>query len=313
MKRYEVIDNQIERLKKKGLQFKDENQAKKIMLRENHYYITEGYEDIFIDLKQSTKRQEIYEEETYFEELYAIYQLDRDLKNLIFDYINIIENNIKSYVSYVFSDIYGNQDFLKRENFKLEKQYDKEFEMLKEQINSNLERNFKSPQSDLKKYSAQNQFLPLWMLVKVFTFGNIVNFYCLMKKEDQQEVAQFFKVSPYSLDDYLKMLNIVRNICAHGDILFNLRLNIRLKPRDCNYHQALGIHKVNHIYESGINDFFAIMMVLKKLLLPVDFQEMFSKMEKILSKVKQEVDNLSYENLLKIMGFPQNYEKLKNL
>ena len=90
MKRYEVIDNQIERLKKKGLQFKDENQAKKIMLRENHYYITEGYEDIFIDLKQSTKRQEIYEEETYFEELYAIYQLDRDLKNLIFDYINIV-------------------------------------------------------------------------------------------------------------------------------------------------------------------------------------------------------------------------------
>ena len=87
-KRYEVIEEQIERLKQKGLKFKDENKARKIILRENHFYITEGYEDVFIDLKESNKRFVVYEEDTYFEELYAIYKFDRDLKGLIFDYIN---------------------------------------------------------------------------------------------------------------------------------------------------------------------------------------------------------------------------------
>lgn len=312
-KRYEVIEEQIERLKQKGLKFKDENKARKIILRENHFYITEGYEDVFIDLKESNKRFVVYEEDTYFEELYAIYKFDRDLKGLIFDYINMVENNVKSYVSYAFSDAYGNKDYIKRENFRPESRYDKEFEQLESQINSNLDRNFLNPKSDVKTYLDKNNFLPPWVLVKVFTFGNIVNFYFLMKIEEKQEVAQAFNISPYSLEDYLKMLNIVRNICAHGDILFNIRLNYRIKLRDCEYHKQLGIKKINSIYECGMNDLFAIMIILKKLLPIEEFDEMFIKIERLLSNLKKELDAWSYENLLKVMGFPQNYDLLNSI
>ena len=312
-KKYEVIEEVIERLKKKGLKFKDEDNARDIILRENHYYITEGYEDIFVDLKQSTKRLEIYEEDTYFEELYAIYKLDRDLKGLIFDYINIIETNIKSYVAYAFSSAYGNNDYIKRENFRPENKYDKEFEKLKNQINTNLDRNFLNPRSDVKTYLDKNKFIPLWVLVKVFTFGNIVNFYNLMKLQEKQEVAQALKISPYSLEDYLRMLNIVRNICAHGDILFNIRLNLKIKIRDCDYHKQLGIKKVNNCYECGMNDLFAIMIILKRLLPPEEFNEMFIKIERLLGNVKKELDCLSYDNLLRVMGFPKNYDLLNSL
>ena len=312
-KRYEVIEEQIERLKGKGLKFKNEEEARKIILRENHFYITEGYEDVFIDLKKSTKRLEVYEEETYFEELYAIYKLDRDLKGLIFDYINIVESNIKSYTAYAFSDGYGNKDYIKRENFRPEKHYNREFKELQEQINFNLDRNFQNPKSDVKAYLDRFGFIPPWVLVKVFTFGNIVNFYNLMKPEDKQEVAQGFNISPYSLDDYLKMLNVVRNICAHGDILFNIRLNLKIKLRDCDYHKILGIRKINKTYEYGINDLFAIMIILKKLLPIEEFDEMFIKIERLLSNVKKELDSLSYENLLEVMGFPTNYDLLNGI
>ena len=312
-KKYEVIEEEIERLKKKGLKFKDEDNARNIILRENHYYITEGYEDIFIDLKQSTKRYEVYEEDTYFEELYAIYKLDRDLKGLIFDYINIVETNIKSYVAYAFSSAYGNNDYLTRENFRPENRYDKKFKKLKNQINANLDRNFLNPKSDVKTYLDKNNFIPLWVLVKVFTFGNIVNFYNLMKLQEKQEVAQALNISPYSLGDYLRMLNIVRNICAHGDILFNIRLNLKIKLRDCNYHKQLGIKKVNNCYECGMNDLFAIMIILKRLLPPEEFNEMFIKIERLLGNVKNELDGLSYENLLRVMGFPKNYDLLNSL
>lgn len=312
-KRYEVIEEQIERLKGKGLKFKNEEEARKIILRENHFYITEGYEDVFIDLKKSTKRLEVYEEETYFEELYAIYKLDRDLKGLIFDYINIVESNIKSYTAYAFADEYGNKDYIKRENFRPEKHYNREFKELQEQINFNLDRNFQNPKSDVKAYLDRFGLIPPWVLVKVFTFGNIVNLYNLMKPEDKQEVAQGFNISPYSLDDYLKMLNVVRNICAHGDILFNIRLNLKIKLRDCDYHKILGIRKINKTYEYGINDLFAIMIILKKLLPIEEFDEMFIKIERLLSNVKKELDSLSYENLLEVMGFPTNYDLLNGI
>ena len=314
MKRnYKVIDDQIQKLKDKGLTFKNEEMARKIILRENYYNITEGYENVFIDLKSSSQNHQIYEEFTYFEELYATYQFDRNLKELILDYMNRLEINIKSYVAYAFSNQYGDIDYLKRENFDSNKKYDNEFNKLQTQIHEQLTRNFQNKNSGIKKFYDANHKIPLWILVQVFTFGTITNFYCLMKIEQKQEVAQAFQISPYHLGTYLKMLNIVRNICAHGDILFNIRLHYKIKARDCNYHELLAIPKVNNNYICGLNDLFSIIILLKKLLSKEDFEELFSKMEQLLKQAEQKLDHFSYCNLLVMMGFPQNYNKLKNI
>ena len=206
------VEEQIEILKNKGIIFKDEEKAKKIILRENFYNLTTDYDDIFLNLKKSTNENEVYEEETYFEELYAIYQLDRELRNLIFDYINLLEINIKSYISYVFSEKYDEKDFLKIENFREGKNIDKRLDKLKEQIEDNLKREKKNKDSNVKKFLEKNGYLSLDVMTKVFTFGNIATFYSLMKIEDKQKVAQNLNVSPYSLERHLLMLNIVRNI-----------------------------------------------------------------------------------------------------
>jgi len=312
-KEYEIVDEQIGQLKEKGLNFKDEQMARKIILRENYYYLTEGYEKIFLDLKHSTKEKEVYEEETYFEELYAIYKLDRELKNLIFDYINIVETNMKSFTAYVFAKQYGEKDFLKRENFIEDGYCDRKYEQLKMQIDTNLHRNYKNPKSDIKKYKDANNFISIFVLVKVLTFGNMVNFYELMKPEDKQRVAQHFNVSPVSLGKYIRMLNIVRNICAHADILFNLSINMELKGKECDIHKKLQVPKDARGYRFGTNDLFAVMIILKKLLSKQDFNKMFIKIETMLSDVKSELDEQSYQNLMRIMGFPELYGLLNNL
>ena len=259
------------------------------------------------------EEQDVYMPETYFEELYAIYDLDRNLRNLIFDYINLIETHIKSYVSYVFSKKYGYEDSLKRENFMEGKKFDKSVQKLLSEIESNRKRNFKTPGSNEKKYLEENKILPLWVLVKVFTFGNITNFYGLMKLEEKEEVSKYLNSNPYSILQYLKMLNIVRNICAHGDILFNIRLVRGIYQQDCDYHEKLGIRKENNRYVCGVNDLFAIIIILKKLITPKDFKKMYIKIENILSDVKEELDEISFKNLLNCMGFPTNYHLLDSL
>ena len=301
-KQYEEIDKQINVLKQRGIKFKDEEKAKKIILRENFHYLTTGYEEIFLDLRRSSNNKEIYEEETYFEELYAIYKLDRELKNVIFDYINIVESNIKSYISYEFSARYGNMNFFKRENFREETKYNDKFEILKEQVNSNIERN--------PKFN-KNKDLPLGALVKVFTFGNISTFYSLLKLEDKQKIAENMQISPYGLEKYLVMLNIVRNICAHGDILFNIRFNMELDYKDYKYLEILNIPKIQNKYVCGTNDLFSVIIILKKLLIADDFRRLFIQIENLLKEIKEEIDELSYNNLMKTMGFPKNYKLLK--
>lgn len=312
-KQYETINKQIELLKSKGLKFKNEKEAKRIILRENYYFLTTGYEDIFLNLKKTSNMAEIFEEETYFEELYAIYNLDRELKNLIFDYINMVETNIKSYIAYEYTEKYGEKDFLKRENFMDNLQIDSKFQKLKEQVDENLQRNFKDNNSEVKAFLDKNNYLPPLLFVKVFTFGNMTTLYSMMKEEDKQKVAVHLNVSPYSLEKYLKMLNIVRNICAHGDILFNLKLNITLDSKDCDYHKLFQIPIQNERYKYGINDLFAIMLILKKILSKEDFYKMFIKIENLLICVKEVLDDLSYKNLLKTMGFPQNYKLLYHI
>ena len=50
-KTYQTIEERINHLKQRGLIFKNEEKAKKVILRENYFYLTEEYEDIFLDLK----------------------------------------------------------------------------------------------------------------------------------------------------------------------------------------------------------------------------------------------------------------------
>ena len=310
---FKSIDEQIEILKNKGLKFKEEEKAKEILLRENYYYLTQDYEDVFLNLKKSKNGQEEYNKDTYFEELFAIYNLDRELRNLIFDYINLVETHVKSYVSYIFSKKYGYRNYFIRENFIEGTKYDKRIKNLFENIKRNKEINFSIPSNDERKYFERNKILPLWVLVKIFTFGNITNFYCLMKQEDKEEVAKLLKNNPYSISQYLRMLNIVRNICAHGGILFNIRMVRHLYPNDCDYHEILKIPKPNNRYICGTNDFFAIIIILKKLIDEKSFKKMFVKIEDLLNDVKEEVDSESFENLLEDMGFPKNYKLLDEI
>lgn len=312
-KEFKTLDQQIELLKGKGLIFKDEQEAKNILARENYYYLTQEYEDVFMNLKKSAKHDKQYVSETYFEELYAIYNLDRELRNLIFDYICLIETYIESYTSYIFAEKYGYKNYLKRENFIQGKQHDRNVENLFREIEQNKRRNFIDETSDVKRYYNKNKFIPPWVIVKIFTFGTIANFYALMKEEDKQKVASYFRIESSNLNQYLKMLIVIRNICAHGDILFNIRLRRKIKNSDNKYHEALKIPKLGNIYKYGTNDLFAVMIILKNLLTPKDFKEMFIKIENILYKVKNELDNESFEHLLEYMGFPKNYNELDSI
>ncbi|MGL4655706.1 MAG: Abi family protein, partial [Sarcina sp.] len=66
-KEFKSYQEQIEILKSRGLNIKDEITAKEYLKRENYYNIINGYKDLFIKPEISP---EIFKENVYFEEIY---------------------------------------------------------------------------------------------------------------------------------------------------------------------------------------------------------------------------------------------------
>ena len=111
---FKSLDEQIEILKSKGLTIEDEIEAKEILFRENYFFIS-GYRHLFM---RSYKDRQFVPGAT-FDELYSIFLFDRKLRNIMFQYILVVENNMKSIFSYELSRKYGvrEKDYLNPKNF----------------------------------------------------------------------------------------------------------------------------------------------------------------------------------------------------
>lgn len=114
VKIFKTLDEQLEILRDKGLVIEDEEYAKKIILRENYFFLM-GYRHLFID----PDNDRCFLPNTNFRELYSLFYFDRQLRNIMFKNILIIENNTKSIFSYILSQKYGYReaDYLRPSNY----------------------------------------------------------------------------------------------------------------------------------------------------------------------------------------------------
>ena len=90
-KQFKNLDEQVEILKNKGMVVKDERYAKRVLLRENYFFLN-GYRHLFL----KSEKEKSFKEGTTFEEMYSLFLFDRSFRNVIFKYLLVIENNLKS-------------------------------------------------------------------------------------------------------------------------------------------------------------------------------------------------------------------------
>ena len=100
-KTFKTLEEQIEILRSKGLVVNDEAYAKEVLLRENYFFFN-GYRYPFV----KSKDNKVYIQGTTFEEQYSLFLFDRQLRNIIFKNVLIIENNIKSIVSLILASCF---------------------------------------------------------------------------------------------------------------------------------------------------------------------------------------------------------------
>ena len=151
-------------------------------------------------------------------------------------------------------------------------------------------------------------YIPLWVLVKVLSFGIVCELYTILKKEDQIEIAEIFGTTPSVLEDILIILSNYRNLCAHEDIVFEHHTE-RAIP-DTKYHEIMNIPKMDGEYIYGKNDIFAVAIIFKILLSKKSFRLMMKEIEYEIELLDGRVDTISINKILDRMGFPENYMNL---
>ena len=317
MKEFKTIDDQIILLKSRNMLFDNEENAKKILLNNNYYNIINGYKDLFLDSTNPSH----YKLGTKFEEIYALYEFDRNLRNIFLEYILKIENSMRSLIAYYFSKEYGNDNYLKLDNFETFKSTNisittkqkqiKFIQSLLGNINKNIANNVENKY--INHYIIQYGFIPLWVLVNILSFGDICNFYRLMKQRERIKISIKFNIAEIVLASLLNILSKTRNLCAHDERLYNYEFPAYTGISDTHYHKLLNLSKINGRYTVGKNDLYAVVIALKLLLTNEDYNKFHHKLFSRIMSIQAKLKTINLKDVLKAMNFPDNWHDISKM
>ena len=307
-KNFKTIEEQIEILKSRGIFINDERKAKELLTENNYYNLINGYKDLFIDKSNKTEK---YKENVTLEEIYALYNFDSELRINLLRYIFVIERRLDTYVAYEFSKIYGNKEYLSKSNFDENKNNYYKIANLIDNIKTNMTEQIKIGNKMLNHYIRKYGYVPLWVLIRIMTLGEVSKFYELMKQKDQNAVAKKFGVREKTLKTYLHNIAIVRNICAHDEKLYDLKLNNAIIKNNIHFNYSLDLQDSK--YSNGYKDLFSIIIILKVLLKDSEFKKFYTILINDIEELKENIKSIEVTQILNKMGFPEKYKELLNM
>ena len=304
---FKTLEEQVDILRGKGLIVEDVEETKEILLRENYFFIN-GYRPVLMN----SVSDKTFVIGATFRELYSIFLFDRAFRTILFKNLLIIENSLKSVISYQLSIKYGykEKDYLNVKNFTNEHGKQKKVKDLIDKMKRQIRVNCANHNATMH-YVNNYGYIPLWILVKVLSFGIVCELYTILKPEDKIAIADIFNTSTYYLDDFLPLLANYRNLCAHEDIVYEHRTERYIDNN--KYHELLKIPKMDDEYIYGKNDVFALIIILKFMLKQDQFHDMMKEIEYEIEKLDGRIDSIPIDKILDRMGFPKNYMDLMDL
>lgn len=286
MKEYKSNKELIEYLISKNVLVSDEDKALKIIEKYSYYSIINGYKSIFKDKDNN------YKPNVSFDEIYALYEFDKNIKAIFLKYTLEIEVIIKTLISNTIAERYGIKDYLKAENFDETADVNLANDLI-ESVNKEIADNY-NKHSAITHYTDTYQFVPPFVLTKVITFGTISRYYGLLKQSDRQAVSKYFKLSDKLLKQILVNLTMVRNICAHSDRLFCYRNKyyIAFKDIDKTYKR-----------NTNLTNLYMVMRCMQLLLDEDKYKEFEELFYSEVNKLKEILNSIDIKDVKRIMGF----------
>lgn len=217
-KKATTVDQQIEILRERGMNFDMEiDKVKEILLDIGYYRLGFYWNPFEIDPNHN------FISGAKFSDVVALYYLDFDIRRLLTNYLNRIEINFRTKLVYLVSNQYPNTPTWFISSHIVSASYIRDFDIIV--YNQKFINNNKPIKKHHQKY-INDRYAPAWKTIEFFTFGNIFTLYnSLILEEDKKCIAKEYDIN--KLDTFVKLVSVLvfaRNSCAHGTALFDINL-----------------------------------------------------------------------------------------
>lgn len=296
-----TFNEQLNLLEQRGLIIGNESFALSC-LADISYYRLRGY---WLTLQSPDGS---FKEHTRFEDIWEIYQLDRDLRVWLWKALSPIEIKLRTQFAY-WTSLYGDPyAYLDQRLYISSTQYQHSINRFRAECNRESKTPFVS--HNLDKYGE----LPAWAAVEVMSFGSISRLYGNLRRHAdatadhrgiQESISASFKTSSSYLKSWLRHLSLVRNIAAHHGRFYNRVMDISpkmLKSDKC----FSGHEKSAKEARTAFSKEFPTFIVLRNIYMrswPDQWDALLDELVEIITQQHPTVD-------LSPMDFPHQWEQI---
>lgn len=221
-----TIDEQLGLLKTRGLAIQDEDKAREILLDIGYYrlgFYLFPFEKSYPQLRNRTHE---YIDGATFEDAVKLYYFDFDLRLLLTRYLTRIEIAFRTALIYNLSNKYSPNSVWFISPAVVSRSYARDFE--NKVYTADFKRN-----PIIQRHHQKNpndRFAPSWKTLEFMTFGAVMKLYEQLKERDDKIfIAHKLGIRQVvTFESYMHTIREVRNACAHGHLLYDLRLPRRI-------------------------------------------------------------------------------------
>lgn len=223
-------------MKSRGLAISDIEKAKEILLDIGYYrlgFYLFPFEKSYPDLRNRTHE---YIEGASFEDAVNLYYFDFDLRLSLMRYLNRIEIAFRTSLIYNLSNKYNSTPIWFVSPAVVSRDYARNFEQ--KIYTSDFKRN-----PVIHRHHQRNpndRFAPSWKTLEFMTFGAVMKLYEQLKEQDDKIlIAHKFAIRQIvTFESYMHTIRQVRNACAHGLLLYDLRLPKAIRRGPATYYPS---------------------------------------------------------------------------
>ena len=231
MKQATTIEEQISLLKNRGLIIDNESIAHDYLMDIGFYrlgFYLFPFEKTFPNRK---KRDHKLIEGVKFDDVISLYNFDTELRYILLPYINKIEINLRTYITYTASNKFKFNNVWFTDNSCVNTNYAGSFIktygrlIYKNKVLINHHQKYKN-----------DKYAPAWKTLEFMTMGDILNLYSNLKDAQfKTEIASHYSCSSIEIfENYFHVIRQLRNSCAHGACIYNMKLIKSIKKGPLN-------------------------------------------------------------------------------
>ncbi|MHC5279950.1 Abi family protein [Listeria kieliensis] len=318
MKPFKTHRQQLTILRSRSLNTGNGSHSMRYLEEENYYNVINGYKGLFLKKDDDGRsfEPEEYIDGAHIDEIFCLFKLDQGLRNIYVEYLLKFESNLKSFIAYRFAEKFKEPNaYLDLNNYSKDsrkiKAVLKTISILSNTISQQVS---KKSKNSIDHYVDKHGGVPIWVLVNYITIGNVSYFYSVLDDSLAENIAKDFNtkynrerkkqqsllMQRKELESIIKIVNIMRNVCAHEERFYSK------KAKDNRIAYFANFFDIDQeLLRQG--SLFTLTILLRAVLSKKDSQALHRELRDIFKQYKNCFASVKIESILKIMGFPANW------